>query len=77
MTIKLATPSKAIHDQFIGAYVSKSTLKSLDRVAVVEQTSRSFILRRLLTEVLKNYETAHKDHKAPKRIVIVKRPAKV
>ena len=75
MTIKLATPSKAIHDQFIGAYVSKATLKSLDRVAVVEQTSRSFILRKLLTEILKQYEAAHTV--VPKRIVIVKRPAKV
>lgn len=60
MTIKLAMPQKAVHDQFIGAYVSKATLKSLDRITVIEQTSRSFILRKLLTEILKQYEAQHR-----------------
>lgn len=55
---KAIKPKKPKHPLFIGVYVDKATLASLDRVARDEAASRSFIVRKLLTEMLKNYDAA-------------------
>lgn len=56
MPKKTPKPKKPKHPLFVGVYVDKATLTVLDRIAYEEAASRSFIVRKLLTETLKKYE---------------------
>jgi metal-responsive CopG/Arc/MetJ family transcriptional regulator len=66
MTTKpAAMTSKNKHEHFVGVYVSKSILRALDKAANAESTSRSFIIRKLLTEKLKQNEAITLRYSAP------------
>lgn len=57
-TIKRTTLRRRSNVHFIGVNVDAQTLRRLDRIASEENASRSFVVRRLLTEILAQYETA-------------------
>lgn len=59
-TAKRTTPRKHVNAHFIGVNVDAQTLRRLDRIASEENASRSFIIRRLLTDMLEQYEAQRK-----------------
>lgn len=49
-------PKVPMHSIFLGLYIDKQTNAMLAKIAKTEKTSRSFIVRKLLTEVLTQYD---------------------
>ena len=52
-------PKVPVHSIFLGLYIDKPTNAMLAKIAKTEKTSRSFIVRKLLTEILAKYDTQH------------------
>lgn len=57
-TTKQVTLRRRLNTCFIGVNVDKQTLQRLDRLASEENASRSFVIRKLITEILALYENA-------------------
>ena len=59
-TVRLKAPSKKPgvpkYPIFLGVHIDKQTSQALTRAARAEKASRSFVVRKLLTDILSRYE---------------------